>query len=562
MPVNVIDRIVPKNNGAFPVVSDEHFLGGFRVVADATARDAIPSQRRTLGMWVSTRSDGKTWTLQGGLLNTDWVEVAFGGGGGTTIYATELLLKAASPTPGTIGYAQDTGSFWFRRAATWQTIPHPSVVRRVESPYTITVDPVAGDDADWNDGTATPLKTIEACFKRLPEAIQSTLYSDPPQAVKVLLKAGAHAISAGSSPYEPLTVDFGAVRFEGELSTPFSSFNIDHYSGDDMVVWQPAGNPAWVPDEHVGRVVEVLYVVGGDSYPFQYFIIANGTHDLTVAFDGAGYSAYFPVGTPSTIKELATKWVGPRPVLPSGKQDGWSSGFFFIDFDASALSSNRFFDQYQGSIGFNTCLLRGSGNTPYTHNFLYVEYGSSSSVFLNSCMYLNQFGAIDQRGGNVFMYRVTAANCSRIIECEGPGVFTLTGGLVTRNSVEIFRAGNDIRARWNYAGVIYCLNTSAIWSFAWAGDATTLHASGRDIVVADGKLPDVWFILGPNTLVEVSTWSTEGLVPARTFYINGVYGYFIPGVIPDMQFSYADLVNLYDGDLDFGWGTRIIATAV
>jgi hypothetical protein len=127
MPVTVIDRIVPKNNGAFPVVGDEHFLGGFRIVADAAARDAIPSQRRTVGMWVKTRDDLKMWTLVGGTGNANWQEVIFATGE-TPIATLEPLTvpvdyndpTAVDPPAGTT-FARQTeiDTFLASHGATW-----------------------------------------------------------------------------------------------------------------------------------------------------------------------------------------------------------------------------------------------------------------------------------------------------------------------------------------------------------------------------------------------------------------------------------------------------------
>ena len=60
---------------------DDHYgLGGYRPVADITARDAITAERRKEGMWVKVLADGKVYTLSGGILNANWVEQTMGGG--------------------------------------------------------------------------------------------------------------------------------------------------------------------------------------------------------------------------------------------------------------------------------------------------------------------------------------------------------------------------------------------------------------------------------------------------------------------------------------------------
>lgn len=58
---------------------DAYGMGGFRPVADTTERDLISPERRKPGMWVYSIADAKTYTLEGGITNGDWVEVSMGG---------------------------------------------------------------------------------------------------------------------------------------------------------------------------------------------------------------------------------------------------------------------------------------------------------------------------------------------------------------------------------------------------------------------------------------------------------------------------------------------------
>jgi len=62
----------------YAVTDDQYGRGGYRPVADTTARDAISADRRKIGMLVKTIADGKHWTLTGGILNANWAEVVFG----------------------------------------------------------------------------------------------------------------------------------------------------------------------------------------------------------------------------------------------------------------------------------------------------------------------------------------------------------------------------------------------------------------------------------------------------------------------------------------------------
>jgi len=72
MPVEVIDFISPKNNGSFPTHDASYGKGGYRSVADVTARDAIPAARRSAGMLVRTNDTGIQWVLASDL--TTWAQ--------------------------------------------------------------------------------------------------------------------------------------------------------------------------------------------------------------------------------------------------------------------------------------------------------------------------------------------------------------------------------------------------------------------------------------------------------------------------------------------------------
>ena len=79
MPINVISKLKPINNGSFPVVEDVDIEGGYQVRDDTTDRNSIPSANRKEGMLVHTLSDGYFYTLSGGITNSDWVVADLGG---------------------------------------------------------------------------------------------------------------------------------------------------------------------------------------------------------------------------------------------------------------------------------------------------------------------------------------------------------------------------------------------------------------------------------------------------------------------------------------------------
>lgn len=57
----------------YPTQDPNLELGGYRQVADATARDAIPAAFRALGMLVTLQNTGVTYQLFGGLTNANWI---------------------------------------------------------------------------------------------------------------------------------------------------------------------------------------------------------------------------------------------------------------------------------------------------------------------------------------------------------------------------------------------------------------------------------------------------------------------------------------------------------
>jgi hypothetical protein len=77
MPIFVASNIVPRNSGKWPVVEDTYLRGGIRVVADATARDAIYADAAArsglkIGMLLITANDLRIWQYTA--TNT-WTEI-------------------------------------------------------------------------------------------------------------------------------------------------------------------------------------------------------------------------------------------------------------------------------------------------------------------------------------------------------------------------------------------------------------------------------------------------------------------------------------------------------
>jgi hypothetical protein len=69
-PIGLTDIL--ESLGDFPIVEDIDFKGGYRAVADVTARNAIPASARKVGMLVRTVATNEVWVLGPGITNSDW----------------------------------------------------------------------------------------------------------------------------------------------------------------------------------------------------------------------------------------------------------------------------------------------------------------------------------------------------------------------------------------------------------------------------------------------------------------------------------------------------------
>ncbi len=100
MPINIISKIKPKNDGLFPTFEDRDIFGGYQVRSNSTDRNNIPALNRKEGMLVYTQDDDKYYTLNGGLTDGYWTEVVFGGGGGSdfTLVHTGISYQIVDTT--------------------------------------------------------------------------------------------------------------------------------------------------------------------------------------------------------------------------------------------------------------------------------------------------------------------------------------------------------------------------------------------------------------------------------------------------------------------------------
>jgi hypothetical protein len=131
----------------------------YSVVADTTARDAIPTINRFDGFTAYSVADTTTYQLQGGITNSDWVDV----GGATLIVGNGLTDTAGTISAGdstmtsSIYWNTDSGSSYFGLSSTHSKIDHYSE-DSVNETFTTFVNTLSGSNAyyELNAGIYTP----------------------------------------------------------------------------------------------------------------------------------------------------------------------------------------------------------------------------------------------------------------------------------------------------------------------------------------------------------------------------------------------------------------------
>jgi hypothetical protein len=81
MGIQILSTFTRAGVGNYPLLDDMDVKGGYRVVADTTARDAIPSNIRKAGMLVYVTATSQTFRLSGDMVT--WLED--GGGSSSSV---------------------------------------------------------------------------------------------------------------------------------------------------------------------------------------------------------------------------------------------------------------------------------------------------------------------------------------------------------------------------------------------------------------------------------------------------------------------------------------------
>jgi len=127
--VRVAGFIAPTDSTDIYAVTDETYnRGGYRSVADITARNAITADRRKEGMLVRVLSTGDVYVLAGGILDANWTLFTLNGTQSLQVMA--VAEGATTPNPGaqTLIWSTTTGGLLVWNGTSWiSTIGDPDL---------------------------------------------------------------------------------------------------------------------------------------------------------------------------------------------------------------------------------------------------------------------------------------------------------------------------------------------------------------------------------------------------------------------------------------------------
>lgn len=211
---------------------DTYGKGGFRAVANLTARDAITAERRVEGMWVKVLSEDKVYTLSGGITNGDWLEQTMGGGGAIT------------------------------------------------APLTMYVDGTAGDDA--NDGLAW--LTAKQTFGFLMAGEADALPREINAAVVIYFRNDIPARNTQGHLHIKDFFGSGSITIEGVL-TAEETFIASSYDNDFnnrySRYWVSDATKAWTPNQWRRHFVEVATGYDPDAF---YPVLSNTDTKIVIPY--------------------------------------------------------------------------------------------------------------------------------------------------------------------------------------------------------------------------------------------------------------------------------------
>lgn len=283
MTIGLTDKIVPL--GDFPIVEDLYVEGGFRSVADTTARDAIPVSLRKEGMLVWCRAEASMWQL----IASSWVPFSGGGGftaGGdlsgtsTSQRVVGIQGKAFYPpgTPGTLGQVAGIGfgpgvsfsnptGIVYDGTYLWVSCSSSSIVYQV-------------DLADWTD----PKATVDTALVAFGTTSVYGLRFSYPYVACAVGSGNVVLIDVGPGPNQNTIVGWGstgtalggsvvALDYDGQIWINDGASGVACFSLGDLLTVFPS--PA-APTATVDLGADALDIVLDDTL-YEIWAVTGGT---------------------------------------------------------------------------------------------------------------------------------------------------------------------------------------------------------------------------------------------------------------------------------------------
>lgn len=170
---------------------------------------------------------------------------------------------------------------------------HPDVplARRMVN-KTVYVDPVNGDDHPANDGSKTPLKSLDALSKRVPEGM--TIDADSGYFGRSIIKMLPGDYNLERDLFLRLPPN---TKLEGTYEE-VESFVLDSYQSSNLDLHKNPGTPVWAPGQFEGMFIKV------DFYGFIDIlmpILDSGDHWIRIAWDWNWISGTAPSVTDTIV---------------------------------------------------------------------------------------------------------------------------------------------------------------------------------------------------------------------------------------------------------------------
>lgn len=373
--------------------------------------------------------------------------------------------------------------------------PRASMAKRLVNKI-VYVDPVNGDDHLANDGTVTPLKTLDVLSKRLPEAMVDVTEAAYLGRAKIKLLPGEYEMTSDLLLRIPPNV-----KLEGSFGE-VESFEADSIDANLIDIYKSGATPAWT----TGQFREMFIMV--DFYglfQFLFPILDSGDHWIRLAWDGPGYAGTITPGSTVSIVDLESIIRGNGFLLTMDL--GTSSFVGEIDIDG-AQSTSVFGD----AISFFGC--RFSNGT-------YGLLTQKGYKIFQQCLFrdMSSAGIFVVHGGSNMIRGCAFARCSDAIKVDWQAIVSFLFEVsYFKDCPEAIKGGGRPGIQIYYdLDDLYCENVT---DFIKNDTGGNIHIATALTSAVDSKLPTNLITAKNGSKIALHAGSTLEAT-TNTLNING-----------------------------------------